>query len=43
LEENCCFDAEVYADEADIKEKLEFKDDQRSMFHTPIYLDMADS
>lgn len=30
LEENYCFDAEVYADEADIDEKLDFKDDQRS-------------
>lgn len=30
LEENYCFDAEVYADEADIDEKLDFRDDQRS-------------
>lgn len=29
LEENYCFDAEMYADEADIEEKLEFRDDQR--------------
>lgn len=30
LEENYCFDAEVYADEADIKENIEFREDQRS-------------
>ena len=30
LEENYCFDAEVYADEIDIPEKIEFRDDQRS-------------
>lgn len=30
LEENYCFDAEVYADEADIDEKLNFREDQRS-------------
>jgi WD repeat-containing protein 48 len=30
LEESYCFDAEIYADEADIEETLEFKDDQRS-------------
>ncbi|KAF8533140.1 hypothetical protein BDD12DRAFT_866837 [Trichophaea hybrida] len=29
LEESYCFDAEIYADEADIEETLEFKDDQR--------------
>lgn len=32
LEENNCFDAEIYADEAAIEEKLEFRDDQRSTF-----------
>lgn len=30
LEENYCFDAEVYADEIDIPEKIDFRDDQRS-------------
>ena len=30
LEENYCFDAELYADEACIDEKLDFKEDQRS-------------
>jgi hypothetical protein len=30
LEENNCFDGEVYADEIDIPEKLDFREDQRS-------------
>jgi WD repeat-containing protein 48 len=29
LEENYCFDAEVYADEVDIPEKIDFREDQR--------------
>ena len=29
LEENTCFDAEMYADEIDIEEKIEFREDQR--------------
>lgn len=29
LEENTCFDAEMYLDELELDEKLEFKDDQR--------------
>lgn len=29
LEENTCFDAEMYADELDLDEDIEFKDDQR--------------
>lgn len=29
LEENTCFDAEMYADELELDEKIEFKDDQR--------------
>jgi len=33
LEENYCFDAEMYADEADIEDAVEFKDDQRSKGH----------
>ena len=32
LEENYCFDAEMYADEADIEQSIEFKEDQRSTF-----------
>lgn len=31
LEENNCFDAEMYADELDLDEDIEFKEDQRSM------------
>jgi WD repeat-containing protein 48 len=30
LEENNCFDAEMYADELEIEEEIEFKEDQRS-------------
>lgn len=30
LEENYCFDAEMYADELELEEKIEFRDDQRS-------------
>lgn len=30
LEENHCFDAEMYADEIDIEESIEFREDQRS-------------
>ena len=30
LEENYCFDAEIYADEITIDEKIDFRDDQRS-------------
>ena len=30
LEENYCFDAEVYADEIDIPDTIEFREDQRS-------------
>jgi hypothetical protein len=30
LEENNCFDGEVYADEIDILEKIDFREDQRS-------------
>lgn len=32
LEENYCFDAEVYADEVDIENPHDFRDDQRSEF-----------
>lgn len=31
LEENYCFDAEMYADELELDENIEFRDDQRSM------------
>jgi len=30
LEENTCFDAEMYADELEVEEKIDFKEDQRS-------------
>ena len=30
LEENYCFDAEMYADELQLEEKIEFREDQRS-------------
>jgi WD repeat-containing protein 48 len=30
LEENNCFDAELYADELKIEENIDFKEDQRS-------------
>ena len=33
LEENNCFDAEVYADELENPDKLEFREDQRSELH----------
>jgi WD repeat-containing protein 48 len=36
LEENYCFDAEMYADELNLEEKIEFRDDQRSMSSTKI-------
>ncbi len=29
LEENYCFDAEMYADEVEIDEKIDFREDQR--------------
>lgn len=32
LEENYCFDAEVYADELDLSKELVFRDDQRSKY-----------
>ena len=31
LEENTAFDAEMYADELDIDQNIDFKEDQRSM------------
>lgn len=31
LEEQYCFDAEVYADEIELEDKIEFREDQRSM------------
>jgi hypothetical protein len=38
LEENNCFDAEMYADELDIEENIEFKEDQRSKLFEPSFL-----
>lgn len=32
LEENYCFDAEMYADEIEVDEALDFREDQRSEF-----------
>jgi WD repeat-containing protein 48 len=32
LEENYCFDAEMYADELELQESIEFREDQRSKF-----------
>jgi WD repeat-containing protein 48 len=32
LDENNCFDAEMYADELELKESIEFRDDQRSKY-----------
>ena len=34
LEENTCFDAEMYADEITREEGIEFRDDQRSRYST---------
>lgn len=34
LEENYCFDAEVYADEVEIEGSQAFRDDQRSRYHS---------
>jgi hypothetical protein len=33
LEEYNCFDAEMYADELQLEERIEFREDQRSRFH----------
>ena len=41
LEENYCFDAEIYADEAEIEEQLDFRDDQRSILLHLNYLDIV--
>ena len=32
LEENYCFDSEIYADELELEEPIVFREDQRSMF-----------
>jgi WD repeat-containing protein 48 len=32
LEENYCFDAETYADELDLEEQIEFREDHRSAY-----------
>lgn len=44
LEENYCFDAEVYADELDLSKEIVFRDDQRSEFssrYPSIYLEWS--
>ena len=38
LEEYNCFDAEMYADELQLEEKVEFRDDQRSEYLTTVHL-----
>lgn len=35
LEENYCFDAEMYADELQLEEKIDFREDQRSKLSSP--------
>jgi WD repeat-containing protein 48 len=37
LEENNCFDAEMYADELDLDDDVEFKEDQRSESTAPCF------
>jgi WD repeat-containing protein 48 len=32
LEENHCFDAEMYADDLEMDEQIDFREDHRSMF-----------
>lgn len=36
LEENYCFDAETYADELELEEDIDFREDHRSMYCTLI-------
>ena len=44
LEENTCFDAEMYADELEIEEKIDFKEDQRSTLDSTFHVELiADS
>lgn len=38
LEDNCCFDAEMYADELSISEVVNFREDQRSKFYPSMVL-----
>lgn len=38
LEPFNCFDAEVYADDLDLEEKIDFREDQRSMLHNSMTL-----
>ncbi len=40
LEENYCFDAEMYADELELEEKIEFREDHRSMLYSQIFVSM---
>ena len=39
LEPNTCFDAEMYADELEDADKMDFREDQRSKYHR--YVKMA--
>lgn len=36
LEENYCFDAEMYADELQLDEQIDFREDHRSKLHIPL-------
>ncbi len=38
LEGNTCFDAEIYADELELEDKIDFRDEQRSMFAGPFLM-----
>jgi WD repeat-containing protein 48 len=43
LEEYNCFDAEMYADDLELEEPIEFRDDQRSMYSLRVLcIDLAD-
>jgi hypothetical protein len=42
LEENYCFDAEMYADELELEEQIDFREDHRSMRSTDSSGDQAD-
>jgi WD repeat-containing protein 48 len=38
LDENSCFDAEIYADETEFAKVITFREDQRSEFHASLPL-----
>ena len=41
LEENYCFDAEIYADELDLENVEDFREDQRSKSHAQVVAAIA--